>query len=384
MSIEWLGENVRGTVDRAAQAVLLPCRLPADPLKWLVASGLCALALAAAPASAQDRQVGAADPSAARVIPADTKVKVTEVTYEPPGVGRAAVGDTIKLRVEGLDELLAQAKSCSQIVLYIRGLPLQGSDPMKCDPDDGHVTFRLVRTDKSDENWRALLGRPTSFNRSFDVAVGVGDRSYPSDARIDLVIVPRAEFYFFLLSLAVAVGSLIWLARRSELLRVRGTHPGPGLQRPFSIGSCQMAFWLVLVMFAYAFEWLITQGLPVIPDSILALLGISSGTGLASVLIDKSKQDALAQEVPLSASRGFFVDILSDDAGISIHRFQLLLSTLVLGSIFIGSVYRFLQMPDFSATMLGLMTLTSGTYLGFKFPESRDARAAAQPVASEK
>jgi len=43
--------------------------------------------------------------------------------------------------------------------------------------------------------------------------------------------------------------------------------------------------------------------------------------------------------------------------------------TVVLGIVFINAVQTDLAMPDFDATLLGLMGLSSGTYIGFKFPE---------------
>lgn len=70
-----------------------------------------------------------------------------------------------------------------------------------------------------------------------------------------------------------------------------------------------------------------------------------------------------------NVSRGFLRDILSDASGYSFHRFQIFAWTIVLGIIFVSSVYNSLNMPEFSATLLGLMGLSSGTYLGFKFPE---------------
>ena len=70
-----------------------------------------------------------------------------------------------------------------------------------------------------------------------------------------------------------------------------------------------------------------------------------------------------------SESRGFLRDVLSDERGISIHRFQLFVWTLVLGVIFCVVVYGSLEMPQFSSTMLGLMGISSGTYLGLKMPE---------------
>lgn len=71
------------------------------------------------------------------------------------------------------------------------------------------------------------------------------------------------------------------------------------------------------------------------------------------------------------ASEGFISDILTDANGYSFHRFQIAIWTIVLGGVFVSRVYNSLTMPEFSATMLGLMGISSGTYIGFKFPEAR-------------
>jgi hypothetical protein len=78
---------------------------------------------------------------------------------------------------------------------------------------------------------------------------------------------------------------------------------------------------------------------------------------------------ALEPVAARNVSRSFLRDILSDASGYSFHRFQIFAWTIVLGIIFVSSVYNSLNMPEFSATLLGLMGLSSGTYLGFKFPE---------------
>jgi uncharacterized membrane protein YhdT len=79
----------------------------------------------------------------------------------------------------------------------------------------------------------------------------------------------------------------------------------------------------------------------------------------------------LMPAISTSASRGFLQDILADANGYSFHRFQIFAWTIVLGIIFVSSVYNRLTMPEFSATLLGLMGLSSGTYIGFKFPEQK-------------
>jgi hypothetical protein len=80
---------------------------------------------------------------------------------------------------------------------------------------------------------------------------------------------------------------------------------------------------------------------------------------------------ALIPAPSASVSHGFLRDILADASGYSFHRFQIFAWTIVLGIIFVSSVYNNLTMPQFSATLLGLMGLSSGTYIGFKFPEQK-------------
>jgi hypothetical protein len=80
---------------------------------------------------------------------------------------------------------------------------------------------------------------------------------------------------------------------------------------------------------------------------------------------------ALAPSDTAGVSKGFLRDILADSSGYSFHRFQIFAWTIVLGIIFISSVYNNLTMPEFSATLLGLMGISSGTYIGFKFPENK-------------
>ena len=82
---------------------------------------------------------------------------------------------------------------------------------------------------------------------------------------------------------------------------------------------------------------------------------------------------ALARPASANVSVSFLRDILSDSSGYSFHRFQIFAWTIVLGIIFVSAVYNDLNMPEFSPTLLGLMGLSSGTYIGFKFPEKKDS-----------
>ena len=86
--------------------------------------------------------------------------------------------------------------------------------------------------------------------------------------------------------------------------------------------------------------------------------------------IDQQLRTLTVDTAP-QVSQGFLRDILSDGSGYSFHRFQIFAWTIVLGIIFISSVYNDLTMPEFSPTLLGLMGLSAGTYIGFKFPENK-------------
>jgi hypothetical protein len=77
-------------------------------------------------------------------------------------------------------------------------------------------------------------------------------------------------------------------------------------------------------------------------------------------------------------STGFLDDLLSDANGYSFHRFQIFAWTIVLGILFVRAVWAELAMPAFSETLLGLMGVSAGTYLGFKFPERPSDPSAAR------
>ena len=72
------------------------------------------------------------------------------------------------------------------------------------------------------------------------------------------------------------------------------------------------------------------------------------------------------------ASRGFWNDLVTDDRGaVSLDRFQIAAWSLALGGLFLYSVVWDLTMPEFNATLLALMGISSGTYIGFKLPTSK-------------
>ena len=302
----------------------------------------------------------------------------------PKHPGRAGLGDAVILTVEGLEAYLGgDQDACGDLILFLAEVPIPGNPPEACDPYTGQVRFELDRTADSDRAWHVLLAEPVSFTKKVEVSIGgKGRLAFPTDASFELEIVPAIEFVIFLLGLLLTLLIAAYLAKTTMILR----NPTPGLtpaQAPYSLSRFQLAFWSLLVIAAYLFIWLITEELDTITGSVLALLGIGSATALGATIIDQGKPSSPVPAAPVvetppgtalppavpAASRGFLNDVLSDDQGLSIYRFQLFAWTLVLGVIFCASVYDGLAMPQFSTTLLGLMGISSGTYLGFKVPE---------------
>jgi hypothetical protein len=70
-----------------------------------------------------------------------------------------------------------------------------------------------------------------------------------------------------------------------------------------------------------------------------------------------------------SRNRSWHLDLLSDENGVSLHRLQMAVWSIALMAVFVRAVHTDLLMPEFDATLLGLMGISSGAYIGFKFPE---------------
>lgn len=294
--------------------------------------------------------------------------------YGPDGT--AGLGDRLVVDIQNFPTLLEKASGCAGIVLFINDLPMAGVKPVSCDEANGRVHFILDRdpeNEKSDMVWHTLLGSPRSYVRVTKVSVGPNDATvYPSSTTFRLFIIPRIMLIVFFVLLVVTLAIFLRLCRKTKIIRSPVVAP-PGAMPPYSLSRFQMAFWFFLVIAGYVFMWMITGELDTISESILALIGIGAGTALGAALIDAPPTAAGQPSPPPTPSQGFLTDVLTDgNGGVSFHRFQMFAWTIILGVIFVTSVYKELAMPEFSATLLGLMGISSGTYLGFKFPEKKN------------
>jgi hypothetical protein len=312
--------------------------------------------------------------------------------------------------------------------LFLAGRMLEGV-PVLVNVPQEYLNFKLA-LENADQNEKAvwidvLNAARRAREGRIPISVGVEGKYQPfaSHAYVTLNVYPRYTPLVLAL-LVLLLLALLWLGWKSGLLR-DGTSgkPAAPAQSPYSLGRVQMACWFFLVVAAYLYIWMVIGGTNSLNASILGLIGISAGTGLASVFVDQQKYSDLgAQRATLEAEKNaltariaelqaanptpgspqytelqaknarlfevsgaiaklppppqpatslnFFKDILRDGDGVSFHRFQIAVWTLVLSLVFIRGVYVQLTMPTFDATLLGLMGLSSGTYVGFKFPET--------------
>ncbi len=152
--------------------------------------------------------------------------------------------------------------------------------------------------------------------------------------------------------------------------------------KPYSFSRVQLAWWTSIVLASFISTILVQKQMLTLWDSTLYLLGISGTTMAAGKIIDTSDQrnpDITRHQD--SKSDNFFLDILSDENGVSIHRFQIVVFNLVFGIWFITYVLKHLNVgidmnhgisviPDFSSNNLVLLGLSSATYVGLKTTEN--------------
>lgn len=103
----------------------------------------------------------------------------------------------------------------------------------------------------------------------------------------------------------------------------------------------------------------------------------SGPTTIGVALQDEDTDTFLAPS--WTASR-FMRELLSDDEGCSIARFQMLAWTVALVIVFLVDVFGDLQMPVFGPELLYLLGLSTGTYVAHRVPEmQRDRQRADAP-----
>ncbi len=377
----------------------------------LILVGLLLVGAQSANARAEEGESRVSDEGESRTPPtepeAEKKLRVSKVE------GALRLGSTITVTVDGLEKYLkATGNDPEKFILYLNCKPHRDLQAV-CAPQGGNLIFQIKKTSSSNGQWRNLLGRPFSRDKGFTypIAVSIGyedEQPLPSDVTdYPLVIVHKARFWFFVALFLIVLVLFGWLTRNSGI--IRDSYPGlPGRLRTYSLARTQMAFWFFIVVASYVFLWVTTTEQQSLGNSTLVLIGISAATGLSATAVSSSKRSAAASklddlqeekkvmetrlaqlaelmknppvtpetdkllkeqaekegalsraekaipavevELEPEKTKGFFSDILSDAGGISLHRFQIAVWTVILGVIFLHSTWDSLTMPEFDST----------------------------------
>jgi len=360
--------------------------------------------------------------SAAETALASDKPTVTSLDPETIELGKS-----VTLTIPDLDTTTDKDHpDPSKAILYVNGLPLKDEHPRR---DGNKLTFDLQETPASNKTWTAVLGSPNGYTRDVDLTVGFDDGTkWPSKAHGQIVEVAQAWFWFCLIFLAIVLVAFCYCAINTNILRDVEPEPGSNQKKTLSLARMQMAIWFFTVIGAFLLIWSIT-GDTHLSTTALTLMGISLGTGLAATVVDSNKLAAAkTQAASFTAERGTIItrimqlrqemsavqaaadltslqnelnertarlaavnnqltevqhsltptpaqgvalDLLTDANGAALHRFQMAAWTIVLVVIFLRRVYVELAMPELDNTLLALMGISNGTYLGFKVPEKQ-------------
>lgn len=80
------------------------------------------------------------------------------------------------------------------------------------------------------------------------------------------------------------------------------------------------------------------------------------------------QQQAECQRMSSSPLMRLLDDWMTEEGRYSFHRYQMLIWTLVLGVVFVVIVSKTRSLPVFDDTLLALLGISNGTYLGFRLP----------------
>nr|WP_321467397.1 hypothetical protein [uncultured Desulfobulbus sp.] len=297
---------------------------------------------------------------------------------DPPAHTLFRLGESLQIRVVGacatlLDEELSKRDISEAIQLHLdsvamKGLPVavQRGDS----PKERVIRFHLLRQSEQQDNrnsWDSLLAKQRgSYEMQLPLALAIGPNLPVQVESVQpfrfLVVTHRAAVITNTVCLLIFAVAYLLLIRSPSALRESEN----GM---YSLGKSQMAFWGLLVIISFLDLWWLTGSMERIPEQVLILLGISGATGLGSLMIATSKQGNRPPRPANSTMGKFLFDIIDDGNGISLHRMQVVAWTIILGMVFVKSVNKVMSMPEFPETLLLMMGISNGLYLGFKYPE---------------
>ena len=119
----------------------------------------------------------------------------------------------------------------------------------------------------------------------------------------------------------------------------------------YSLARIQVGLWLLFIVGAGIFMWLVLGELPTVGTSLVGLLALSAATSAASFAVDGN-----ADPRPFMPSHGLLRDVTSGwDGTQQLHRIQALIVNGLLFCVGIDAVVQNLTYPEFDGSWLALL-----------------------------
>lgn len=149
--------------------------------------------------------------------------------------------------------------------------------------------------------------------------------------------------------------------------------------KPYSFARAQLWWWTIIILGSFIGVYGVTGAFWPLNKTCLILLGISVVTTTAGRLVDNQQisNPNVERHQDRSVSQGFFVDIMSDEYGLSVHRFQAVVFNLVYGLSFLIQVFTSLkEFPSYDDSTLALLGVSSAAYVALKMNENAPSTTA--------
>jgi hypothetical protein len=303
----------------------------------------------------------------------DTSISIQSVENYCTNQNIIGLGDYISLKINNLGRLVSSEKNQNNsLILYLKNIPMLGINPALIDTNKNLVVFPILRTDSSKQAWNIFYHKSArSSIKPVEVSVGVTEKGAlkGNAGQILLKLYNRTLLWSMLVVFLFLV--IIFVIFGKDMIR-DGNLPKMNKKSKisnnstFSMAKLQLAWWTFIIFGSIGYILLTTGELPIITGSTWILLAISIGTTAGAQIINFNAQNQVIKE-----SKNWLSDILSDNEGINIHRFQMLIWTTFFGAYFVYRVYANLDIPQLSNEVLALMGISNGTYLGLKIPEDK-------------
>ncbi len=313
--------------------------------------------------------------------------KSDETWLEVEGAARAAMGHHITMSVRHLGSPVDLGKKEKLEVCFRgqggedMGKPYLRSPKVEILEEQGQNSSRLrvEIPDFSDRRPEVPLWDWNSFLSFKASPVQIKVVEYDNQGKIALeatgnYAISQVGWAFVLAVLAFVVGYIfpglmfrkqwkwkwdpIWLAR--------------GVTGKASLSKFQIWLWTLLIFSSMVYVFVINGQLMQITEGILILMGITGGSSLGAKFTAVVRQDhgltllTSEMEQPPTKPEPAWKDLISTGGEFDIFKFQMLLFTGLVALYVISSALTNLQFPEVPDSLMWLMGISNGVYLGGK------------------